>query len=184
MTGPAPAPPAPDRRGAALSAAILALPIALLAGVGAFALLGGFSPHRSAPRTAATGPVTAEAPPPSPGLDKPCATLLNRLPRVLAGNAARPVTAAPDRVVAWGDPPVVLRCGVARPAAAGAAAQEFVVDGVPWVYADEHGTGVWTTTKRTAYVEVRMPPKYHGTGSQLILTELAAPIAESLPRTG
>jgi hypothetical protein len=188
MTGPSAAPPEPGqsatrpgRRAAALSATVLALPIALLAGVGAFAYLGGFSHARSTPRGPATGPVPVTAPPSLASTAAPCASLLNRLPRTLDGSDARPVTAAPDRVVAWGDPAVVLRCGVPKPKAATAVAQEFVINGVAWVYADDHGTGVWTLTKRTVYVEVRTPAKYHGSASQVILNPLADPIAAALP---
>jgi hypothetical protein len=171
----------PGRRAAALSATVLALPIALLAGLGAFAYLGGFSHLRSSPRAPATGPVQVMAPPAVATTAAPCAKLLNGLPRTLDASAARPVTAAPDRVVAWGDPAIVLRCGVAKPPAATAIAQEFVINGVAWVYADDHGTGVWTATKRTVYVEVRVPAKYHGSASQVILNPLADPIAAALP---
>ncbi|MDQ1644627.1 MAG: hypothetical protein QOJ50_811 [Cryptosporangiaceae bacterium] len=187
MTGPSVAPPQsgqvtePDRRAAALSATVLALPVALLAGVGAFAYLGGFSHARTSPRGPATGPVPVTAPPSLASTAAPCAALLNRLPRTLDGSVARPVTDAPDRVVAWGDPAIVLRCGVARPKEATAIAQEFVINGVAWVYSDDHGTGVWTVTKRTVYVEVRTPAKYHGSATQVILNPLADPIAAALP---
>jgi hypothetical protein len=166
-----------DRRLAALAATVLALPVALLAGLGVFAYLGGFS---HGPRPPARGTVTVTAPPSSAAADPVCARLLNALPPKLDGHAARPVSDAPNRVAAWGDPPIVLRCGVPRPASAGAAAQEFVINGIPWTYARNGTTAIWTTNKLPAYIEVRIPPEYQDSAAQRIINPLADPIAAAV----
>ena len=136
-------------------ATLIALPLAVAAGVGAF-LLGLPSAER-------TGPVAVEppaAPSPSPGapdVQATCARLLDALPDTLGGRSSRKVTgASPDQASAWGDPPVVLRCGVSAPAVR-PDAQLVAVDKVTWVAAERANTVRWTTTDRAVAVEVRVP---------------------------
>jgi hypothetical protein len=129
--------------------------VALLVGVFAFWALGGFDSND-------TGPVRVAAPPALPGADETCAKLLNALPPELAGEKARPVTTAPHRVVAWGDPAIVLRCGVNRPKALTPTAQVLGIDGVEWVHGTEGDTIVWTTVSLPLNVELRVPKDYTG----------------------
>jgi hypothetical protein len=154
------------RRGALLVATLVALPVALLAGAGVFWLLGGFDRRN-------TGPVQVTAPPNIPGADATCAKLLGALPLELAGQQTREVTDAPHRVVAWGDPPIVLRCGVNKPKAETPTAQVLGIDGVEWVHDVEGDTVVWTTVSLPLRVEVRASRDYT---ADTILTPLAAPL--------
>jgi hypothetical protein len=171
-----PAPQRSSRRSAALTATLLTIPIAVAAGLGTFALRGGFSDPPPE-----TGPVAVTAPPASAAADPVCAELLNALPRTLGGQAARPVSDAPHRAAAWGDPPIVLRCGVAKPAADSKKAQQLVINGVTWVYAEQSGRAVWTAVRRAVYVEVRVPAEYSETASQRIILPLAAPLTKTVP---
>ena len=150
-------------RSATVLATLTAVPVALIVGVGVFWALD---------RVEDTGPVQVAAPPDVPGADAPCAKLLGALPRSLAGEGTRPVTDAPHRVVAWGDPPIVLRCGVDKPRF-DATAQVIGVDGVEWVYRTDGDTIVWTTITPPLHVEVRADKKYSG---DELLNPLAGPI--------
>jgi hypothetical protein len=140
----------------------VALPLAVIAGLGVFAVSGGFD-------RPATGPVTVETPPAGATADADCATVLGKLPTQLGDRQARPVSDAPQRVVAWGDPPVVLRCGVAAPAVA-QDAQLVTVDGVTWTSLERADVVVWTTTGRPVAVELRVPS---GDQAQALLVSVA-----------
>lgn len=115
----------------------------------------------------------------------PCAKVLARLPVSLGRLHQRVVHIKPDTpfVVAWGEPPVVLRCGEQRPKdlRAGSSA-EFLLGGNPGgPYYDIQKSGdgnVWTTVDRAAYVSVTIPSKYQGAD---IMPPLSVAIAKGLP---
>lgn len=154
------------RRGAVVVATLVAVPLALAAGAGAFWLLGGFERRDS-------GPVRVSAPPDLPGADATCAKLIGSLPLELAGQQTREVTDAPHRVVAWGDPPIVLRCGVETPKALTPTAQVLGIDGVEWVHGTEGDLVVWTTVSLPLQIEVRASRDYT---ADEILVPLATPL--------
>jgi len=88
-----------------------------------------------------------------------CSDLLAELPSELAGQGRRDVAPAGSGV-AWGDPPVTLRCGVTDALGLGAASDCQVVDGVGW-YPEELSDGFrFTTVGRTTPVEVVVPAAY------------------------
>jgi hypothetical protein len=64
-------------------------------------------------------------------------------------------------VRAWGDPSVVLRCGVVRPAGLqpAASAQLVEIDGVNWLPDQTSGATVFTSVDRAVYVEVSVPKR-------------------------
>jgi hypothetical protein len=84
--------------------------------------------------------------------------------RALPASIARGVTrrdVAPDRrtTAAWGDPPVVLRCGVDE----GSERDDpYVFDGVRWAMHDVGAARRWTTRGRAVNVEVVVPDAYSG----------------------
>ena len=91
---------------------------------------------------------------------------------------------------AWGDPPVVLRCGVSRPAALRRTSVCFLVNHVGWLATQDgrelrgdrpvDGTVSFTTIGRAAYVEVTVPDD--GDRSSVApLTDLAAAIRKTVP---
>ena len=86
------------------------------------------------------------------------------LPDTVAGAARRP-TSGGDGTAAWGEPPITLRCGVARPAALTATSQLLDVDGVGWLPIEASGGAAfiavdWPSETAPAYIEVVVPEAY------------------------
>lgn len=164
-------------RSAAKIALLVAVPVAVLVGVGAFALL---SSAGEAPP--ATGPVATEERPLTEAEAIACRALLSQLPEQVDGLAQRPVTAGPEQNAAYGDPAVVLACGVAPaeypptdtvyPLPAG------VGGTVCWHAAEQPDASVWTTLDRQVPVQVRVPTGYDGPGQ--LVTELSLPVIKTL----
>lgn len=122
-------------------------------------------PSSAAP--AALPAITAVGPTPDAAGQAACNRVIGALPLQLAGLAPRVVHPNPDSpyVVAWGDPAIVLRCGVPRPAALvpGSADQIFSANGptgVYWLPVKQRASTVWTTVDRAVYVEVTVPASY------------------------
>jgi len=105
-------------------------------------------------------PITVAAPPADPATDAPCAQVLSVLPIELGQLAPRVVHAEPDspNVVAWGNPAVVLRCGVGRPAGF-VPTSDLVLSGVYWLPVKTKDATVFTAIDRAVYVEVTVPAK-------------------------
>lgn len=182
---------ATSARQPALFAAVLALPIALLAGAGVFWLFSptpGSGPAVKQP----DGPVKVTPVSAPPQTQAVCRTLLARLPGRLVGQS-RPVrsgiagdAAVPgDYAAAWSNPAIVLRCGVPRPSALTPTAQLIGVQGVEWV-AKDSGTQdrpsevVWTSTSLSVYVELSVPRRYRDITATQLLNPLAPYLLESL----
>jgi Protein of unknown function (DUF3515) len=161
-----PAPQRPDRRSAARLATFVALPLTVVLVLAAILLDRGrgspgapaLSPAPSTSAAAALPPVTVAAPPGlSAAAQRSCQELISALPTDLGGLPARPVDSPSPYVVAWGDPAVTLRCGVARPVAFIATADVQQINGVAW-FAERRGqTTAWTVVDRPVYVEVMVP---------------------------
>ncbi|MDQ2748029.1 MAG: DUF3515 domain-containing protein [Pseudonocardiales bacterium] len=124
----------------------------------------GHSGSSRPPAPRALAPVTVAAPPADPGSAASCTTLLTALPVQLGALAPRVVHPEPDSpfVVAWGDPAVVLRCGVVRPAALKPGSADLLVgvDGVFWLPIHQSKSTVWITVDRPVYIEVSVPESY------------------------
>lgn len=127
----------------------------------------------------ALAPVRVSAPPANPAADAPCTKLLSALPITLADLPGRPAQSSSTYVAAWGDPAVVLRCGVPRPAALrpGSADLDIAINGVLWLPARHQDDTVWTAVDRTAYIEVTVPKSY----AQPPLGPISDAIATTLP---
>lgn len=143
---------------------------------------GSGNSHKSLPA------LTPSAPPSSPAANKPCTALLGALPIRLDSLSPRAVHPVPDSpfVVAWGDPAVIVRCGVARPRdlhpGSTAQFQGFGnSSGKATVYFDvtSHGSDeIYTSVDRAVYVEITLPSKYPG---GTYVTALAEAIAKTMP---
>jgi hypothetical protein len=166
----------PVTRSAARIAALVAVPLAVLAGVGAFALLGNPpedgsgapaapGPGRTGP--AATGPVEMAAPELADRAGVVCRALLARLPADLDGLAQRPVTAGPEQNAAFGDPPVTVACG-APAAQVPPTGEVYSLSGVCWFAAERPDATVWTTVDREVPVRVTVPAGYPGPGQRVV----------------
>jgi hypothetical protein len=131
------------------------------------------------PSVAATGPVAVTAPPAAPAATVAlCGKTIGSLPITLDGKHSRAVTLAPDRVVAWGDPPVVLRCGVA-PVTYPPDANLLQINGVTWYGRAVGSAVVFTSVDRTVPIEITVPAS-KGNPSDPIAT-LSVPIGRTVP---
>lgn len=173
------APATSHRRRAALISTAIAAPVTVFL---ALAFTAGRHPD------AATGPppvLSVAAVPPPPGSDAICAAVLRRVPVTLSGLATRRVSSVSTSVAAWGDPAVVLRCGVPRPAALVPQSASYVQEigdsagrTVEWLPETQKHQTVWTTIDRTIYVEVTVPKKYDGAS---MITPLTTAVAAATP---
>jgi hypothetical protein len=99
-----------------------------------------------------------EVPPATPDTERSCPALMSDLPVELAGEQSRRVDSDTPFAYAWGDPAVVLVCGVERPAGFVTGTATIQINGVQWyVDTSDPDTTVWTAVDRPVYVEVRLP---------------------------
>ncbi len=148
--------------------------------------LGGASDDSTDPSPTASSPsvlppVTVAAPPASSAVQRPCIQVVQALPPTLAGLAPRIVHSTPGSpfVVGWGEPAIVLRCGVARPASLKPGDSELLT-GVNGVFFSKRKSGdsnVFTVIDRSAYIEISVPSEYGGGP----LAPLATAIGRALP---
>ena len=169
-----------------LWASAVALPLIALGAIGvAVGTSGPSGPaHHSAPSGQPLPAVTAPAPPYAARFAAQCTKVLQRLPVQLHGLAPRVVHTTPDTpfVVAWGDPPVILRCGVGRPAALhpGSSAQLLSATGSAGPYFAVTRSGddeVWTVVDRAVYIAIAVPARYASSP----VPPLARAISAALP---
>ncbi len=112
-----------------------------------------------------------------------CDELLSRLPYELAGE--RPQQTDPDDALAaaWGDPAIVLRCGVDAPDEFDEFSACNEIEGVGWFATDKDLENAdddltVTTIGWNPRVELEIPADYRPPND--VLLELAAPIKQSL----
>jgi hypothetical protein len=180
------APIDPVHRRAALIATGVTLPLVVLIALAIGAATGTNGPDSTTnPTSGALPALSPSAPPHSATEATACNKVLEQLPVELGALAPRIVHARPDSpyVVAWGDPAVVLSCGVQRPKdlVPGSSAQ-FVAAGAdtgPFYDVTRAGTAnVFTTVDRAPYIAVVVPSKYQG---GQVMPPLSAAIAKALP---
>ncbi|MFD5321536.1 DUF3515 domain-containing protein [Streptomyces sp. NPDC127098] len=136
---------------------------------------------------ASAGGPEVTAPSPTGEAREACEALVDELPEDVDGQGRG--TAADDSpyVAVWGDPAIVLRCGVAEPAVLtpgtesyDPAGAEFVgVNDVSWLL-EERSDGVrFTTVERAFHVEMTVPDDYAPEVNPLL--DVAAPIVDHVP---
>ena len=107
------------------------------------------------------------APAPGPVAAAACTRMATALPDQVRGQSRRTVEPTSDQTAAWGDPPIVLTCGVPRPPELQAETTLLTVDGVDWfVQPLTRGTR-FTSTGRVAYVRVEVPEDYTSASDSL-----------------
>lgn len=79
--------------------------------------------------------------------------------------------------VAWGEPAIVLRCGVPRPPALGPTANLLVINGVEWLPEPGDDATTWTSVDRSVYVDVVVPSEQDGD----LVAVIAEVIVDRLP---
>ena len=116
-----------------------------------------------------------------------CAALVTALPDSLADQPRRTVEASHGPAAAWGDPPIVLRCGVPVPAGWDPRYGSCQgVNGVFWFIPEDQITGqpvdvVMTTVDRAENVEVQVPAEYFPPAAAM--AGLADAIKRTVPAT-
>jgi hypothetical protein len=161
------------------------VPLIVLLGLG-IAALTGTSGDGGGNINGGAAPITVPAPPHASQEAGPCGRLLAQLPLQLGRLQPRVVHTRPETpyVVAWGDPAVVLSCGVDRPhdLRPTSGAQYFVNGPAGGPYYDVTSGGddanVWTTVDRGPYVAITVPKQYQGSS---VLPPLSRAIARALP---
>ncbi|MCH0565290.1 MULTISPECIES: DUF3515 domain-containing protein [unclassified Streptomyces] len=121
---------------------------------------------------------------PSPGarVSGLCRDLDRALPSEVDGRDRRDPEPASALTAGWGDPAIILRCGVPRPASMSSTEADGVeVDGVGWLVEKQDGGAYrFTTTLRTAYVEVTLPAELTAEGVSP-LVDLAPAVRKTVP---
>ncbi|SFL48641.1 DUF3515 domain-containing protein [Geodermatophilus ruber] len=110
------------------------------------------------PERADLPPLEVEVPPVTPEADAWCPALMGALPLELTGEPSRPVRSDSPYAYAWGEPPIVLVCGVEPPAGFEATSPLIQINGVQWfVDTSDPDATVWTTVDRPVHVRVTLP---------------------------
>ncbi len=101
-----------------------------------------------------------------------CQRVIDALPDTVADQKRRDTTGNPLGA-AWGDPAIVLRCGVGSPASLGLFAQCQVANGLGWYVPvagmnDQSHDVVMTTIERRPRVEVVLPAQYRPPSTAMV----------------
>jgi hypothetical protein len=147
----------------------------------ALVLLAGCGAGGSGSGGAGAAATRLVPPSPPPAVRAYCAALARELPSRLGGLARRAVVPSSPLTAAWGNPPIVLRCGVPFPAALAPTAVLTVVNGVAW-FPQPAGSATpsrFTAVGREAYVDLGVPARYAPAGPLLVTISNA--IAAAVP---
>lgn len=132
--------------------------------------------------------VAIEGPPPQQGDRSACRELVNGLPDAVADQERRKVEPTDAAAAAWGDPAIVLVCGVPAPDGFDEASACTTVNDVDWYIPQEqldaNGESdlTMTTVNREQYVEVRLPADYWPPATAL--ADLSAAVSNNIEPTG
>jgi hypothetical protein len=127
----------------------------------------------------ATSVVVSPVPSAAPAVQDVCRRLVAALPNKVDDLRRRHVSPDDGTTAAWGNPPVVLRCGVGRPAALTPTSVLAGVNGIYWFIEEQPAVRIWTTTALRANVEMRIPA--HHDPPQGPLVDIAAAITATDP---
>jgi Protein of unknown function (DUF3515) len=129
---------------------------------------------------AGSGPAVVPLPGPAPADAALCARLHAQLPAKVGTHARRDVKPRSEFSAAWGDPPVVLLCGVPRPAGLrGSGTAPVGINGVAWLQEAGRDTVDYTAVDRGVFVRVEIPKRYAGQSS--IPIDLSNAVSAALP---
>jgi hypothetical protein len=179
QTRPESQPPAPDRtaRTAALWATVIAVPVAVLAGLLIFTKIVPDAPS-AAPDPAVTQPAVVPSAPVQMAAPKlaarpaeVCLAVTSQLPVKVRDLAARPVSAGPEQNAAYGEPALTVACGVAQPTMCASLddtgtgcvpldTELMTMNKVCWYPAEQAAATVFTTMDREVAVQVTVPKQY------------------------
>ncbi|MFH8803783.1 DUF3515 domain-containing protein [Streptomyces sp. NPDC017936] len=131
---------------------------------------------------------SAAVPSPTTKVAELCRSLDEALPSKVDGEGRRDPEPASALTAGWGNPAIILRCGVERPpkmvdpkVAQGRDADAVAggVNGVDWLMEKQDGGGYrFTSANRRAYVEVTVP---RDADSSSVLIDLASAVKKAVP---
>jgi hypothetical protein len=125
-------------------------------------------------------PVAIASVPAPKGDGAECRALLGALPDQMGDYRRAPAAQpAPKGAAAWtaGGEPIILRCGLERPAEFVVGSPLQLVDAVQWFELADQGRSTWFAVDRAVYVALTLP---QGSGPTPI-QEISGVIAKSLP---
>ena len=108
-----------------------------------------------------------------------CRALLAAVPARVDGQEQRPVDPENALAAAWGDPAIVLRCGVAEPEALSPSSVCAEVNGIGWFPRRGQDSFTFTTIGRTTSVQVEVPYDYEPAADALV--DVAAAVRRTVP---
>jgi hypothetical protein len=140
----------------------------------------------SAPQQREDLPVLpVQVPPVTPEADASCPAVMAGLPLELVGETSRRVDSDSPYAYAWGDPPVVLVCGVDRPEGWVVGVSAIQINGVQWFVDDSApDTTVWTTVDRPVHIEMQVPATVDSAPVTVLSTHIAAALEYREPTPG
>jgi len=135
---------------------------------------------------ACSGSVSVDAPTLAGTAAQVCRSLVRTLPDSVADQPRRKVDDHGGYAAAWGDPAIVLRCGVPTPKGFDAFATCQVANGVGWYIPESQIQGrpvdvLMTTVGRRVNVEVALPSQYFPPATAMV--DLAAAVRRTVPQT-
>ncbi|MFC7493439.1 MULTISPECIES: DUF3515 domain-containing protein [unclassified Nocardioides] len=140
------------------------------------------------------GPVEIDAPDLSSSDADACRRLVDSLPETLAGQERRETTGDSAYGAAWGDPAIIVTCGVGEPADLTAGANCVEVDDAAWFVpedvmaaASEGDQDVDVTATEVNHrprIELRLPSDYRPDGFGNATGALTKVISRELERVG
>jgi Protein of unknown function (DUF3515) len=128
-----------------------------------------------------SAPVDVDPPDVDPAARAICGALADELPDVVLDLEREDTSPESDLTAAWGDPAIVLRCGVPAPEALEPTSSLVTVDGVDWFPEQLTAGYLFTTYGRSVFVEVSVPDDYAPEAGAL--TDLADALRATVPRT-
>ena len=125
-----------------------------------------------------SSPVAVESPALEGNSARLCSALAEEAPASVA-DAERRAVDTTGTALAWGDPPIVLTCGVPVPPELKPGARCDTIDKVDWFTRDGADGLVFATIGRATTVEVRVPDDYEPAGDALI--DLGGAVRAAVP---
>lgn len=110
--------------------------------------------------------VSVDTYPTTPHTSRDCDALYADLPNKVAGQSRREVKST--IAAAWGDPEIILRCGVEKPDALTRSSRCDSVDDVGW-FSEETADGLlFTTIGREYFISIEVPKDYDPSADALV----------------
>lgn len=115
---------------------------------------------------AGCGALQVDAYPTEPDTQTVCTGLFNDLPKEVDGQSHRRVE--DDIAAAWGDPAIILRCGVEEPEDLQPSSRCDEVENIGWLAEETEDGHLFTTIGREFYVSVEVPSQYDPAADALV----------------